>query len=55
MFSHVVLGADDTAEAKKFYDATFASLGMEPGFMDDTGRVYYRTEDGLFAITKPYL
>ena len=53
MFSHVVLGVDDTAEAKKFYDATFATLGMEPGFMDDTGRVYYRTEDGLFAITKP--
>ena len=53
MFSHVVLGADDTAEAKIFYDATFATLGIEPGFMDDTGRVYYRTEDGLFAITKP--
>ena len=53
MFSHVVLGADNTEEAKIFYDATFATLGLEPGFMDDTGRVFYRTEDGLFAITKP--
>jgi len=48
-----VLGADNTEEAKIFYDATFATLGLEPGFMDDTGRVFYRTEDGLFAITKP--
>ena len=53
MYSHVVLGADNTEEAKKFYDATFATLGLEPGFVDDTGRVFYRTEDGLFAITKP--
>ena len=53
MFSHVVLGADDTEEAKKFYDATLATLGIKAGSMDDGGRVFYRTEDGLFAITKP--
>ena len=53
MFSHVVIGADDTEEAKKFYDATLGALGIAPGFMDETGRVFYRTEDGLFAITKP--
>ena len=53
MFSHVVLGADDTEEAKKFYDATLATLGIDAGSMDDGGRVFYRTDDGLFAITKP--
>ncbi|GIS50743.1 MAG: hypothetical protein Ct9H90mP25_1770 [Gammaproteobacteria bacterium] len=53
MFSHVVIGADDTEQAKKFYDATLGALGIDPGFMDDTGRVFYRTENGLFAITKP--
>ena len=53
MFSHIVVGADDTEKAKKFYDATLGALGIEPGFMDDTGRVFYRTDSGLFAITKP--
>ena len=53
MFSHVVNRADDTEQAKKFYDATLGALGIDPGFMDDTGRVFYRTENGLFAITKP--
>jgi catechol 2,3-dioxygenase-like lactoylglutathione lyase family enzyme len=53
LFSHIVIGANDTEEAKRFYDATLGALGIEPGFMDDTGRVFYRTETGLFAITKP--
>jgi catechol 2,3-dioxygenase-like lactoylglutathione lyase family enzyme len=31
MFSHVMLGVNDIAAAKRFYDAIFASLGLGPG------------------------
>ncbi len=53
MFSHIMVGADDTAAAKKFYDATLGALGIPPGQMDEKGRVFYMTPTGVFAITKP--
>lgn len=53
MFSHVMVGADDVEAAKAFYDATLGVLGIEPGFMDDKGRVFYRTKTGVFGVTKP--
>ena len=53
MFSHIMLGADDTAVAKKFYDATLGALGIAPGNTDDKGRVFYMTPTGILAITKP--
>ena len=53
MFSHIMIGADDTAAAKKFYDATLGALGVAPGTLDPKGRVFYVTPTGVFAITKP--
>lgn len=53
MFSHVMVGADDVAASKAFYDATLAALGLAPGFMDDKGRVFYMSPGGVFAISKP--
>ncbi|MDO9488543.1 MAG: VOC family protein [Sphingomonadaceae bacterium] len=53
MFSHIMLGADDTAAAKKFYDATLGAFGIAPGNTDDKGRVFYMTPTGILAITKP--
>lgn len=53
MFSHIMLGADDTAAAKKFYDATLGALGVPPGTMDDKGRLFYVTQTGIFAVTQP--
>jgi catechol 2,3-dioxygenase-like lactoylglutathione lyase family enzyme len=53
MFSHIMLGADDTAAAKKFYDATLGALGIAPGNTDDKGRIFYATPTGILAITKP--
>lgn len=53
MFSHVMLGANDTAASKKFYDATLAALGVPEGFTDPKGRVFWRTKTGVFAITPP--
>ena len=53
MFSHVMVGADDIAVSKQFYDATLETLGVPPGRIDDKGRVFYMTRTGVFAISKP--
>ncbi len=53
MFSHIMLGADDIAASKAFYDATLGALGVGPGFTDDKGRVFWMTPKGVFAISTP--
>ena len=53
MFSHVMLGADDVAASKAFYDAALGALGIPPGVTDEKGRVFYRTDRGTFALSKP--
>jgi catechol 2,3-dioxygenase-like lactoylglutathione lyase family enzyme len=53
MFSHIMLGANDIAASKKFYDAVLGALGMPPGNQDDKGRIFYVTKTGVLAITKP--
>lgn len=53
MYSHIVLGANDTEAAKKFYDAVMGALGYPEGnLMGD--RVIYAGEAGILMITKPY-
>lgn len=53
MFSHVMVGTNDMDVARKFYDATFAVLGVGPGFIDPAGRLFYATPSGNFAVSKP--
>lgn len=53
MFSHVMIGVNDMDASRKFYDATLAALGYEPGVMDKKGRCFYRTPKGTFALTTP--
>ena len=53
MFSHVMLGANDIEASKTFYDAVLGALGHAPGVYDDQGRVFYFTDNGIFALTKP--
>lgn len=53
MFSHVMIGANDIDEAKKFYDATFAAFGGPAGVVDPYGRVVYQHNGGIFIVTKP--
>ncbi len=53
MFSHIMVGADDIDASKRFYDATFAALGVPAGTIDPHGRVFYMTKSGVFAISKP--
>lgn len=54
MFSHIMVGANDIDESKKFYDAVLGTIGVNPGYVDPgSGRVFYMTPGGNFALTKP--
>lgn len=53
MFSHIMLGANDVEASKKFYDAILGALGIAPGVMDEKGRCFYATKQGVLALTKP--
>jgi catechol 2,3-dioxygenase-like lactoylglutathione lyase family enzyme len=53
MFSHIVLGSNDIAASKTFYDAVMAELGHAPG--NEMGdRVIYAGESGILMVTRPY-
>ncbi|MFZ5748444.1 MAG: VOC family protein [Pseudomonadota bacterium] len=53
MFSHVMIGANDVEASKAFYDAALGALGVAPGRVDDSGRVLYFHDGGLFMLTTP--
>ncbi len=53
MFSHIMLGANDVALSKTFYDAVFAVLGHPPGVIDEKGRCFYFTPTGVFVLSVP--
>ena len=48
-----MVGANDVAASKAFYDATLAALGHGPGGYDDKGRVFWMTPTGIFSVTPP--
>ena len=53
MFSHVFVGTNDLAAAKRFYDAIFAVTGVGEGYCVPDGPCVYRSETGTFAVSKP--
>ena len=53
MFSHIMIGSNDIARSKKFYDAVLGTLGISPGFVDDNRRIFYISATGAFAVSKP--
>src|SRR3954469_16701605 len=54
MFSHIMIGSNDIARSKKFYDALFAAIGAEPGTEDTAkGRLAYSHKGARFVVTKP--
>ncbi len=53
MFSHIMVGANSIEESKVFYDAIMQVLGYSEGVIDNKGRCFYWTPEGVFAITKP--
>jgi catechol 2,3-dioxygenase-like lactoylglutathione lyase family enzyme len=48
-----MVGADDVAVSKKFYDAVLGAIGVPEGKIDPKGRVFYRTGTGVFAVSNP--
>ena len=53
MFSHVMIGSDDIARSKKFYDALFVAMGGKPGVEDAKGRLTYAHDGRRFMVSKP--
>jgi catechol 2,3-dioxygenase-like lactoylglutathione lyase family enzyme len=53
MFSHVMIGSNDIARSKRFYDALFAAMGAKPGTEDAKGRLVYTHNGGRFMVSRP--
>ena len=54
MFSHIVIGSNDLAAARIFYDAVLATVGVSEGdFNEEAQRIYYRTSDGTLIVAQP--
>jgi catechol 2,3-dioxygenase-like lactoylglutathione lyase family enzyme len=53
MYSHMMVGSNDIARSKKFYDATFAAMGGKPGMQDPKGRLIYAHNGSMFLVTPP--
>ncbi|HUB15906.1 MAG TPA: VOC family protein [Acetobacteraceae bacterium] len=53
MFSHVMVGSNDIARSKQFYDAVFGAMGAKPGTVDAKGRIIYAHNGGRFMVSKP--
>ena len=53
MYSHNMVGSNDVAKSKKFYDATFEAMGGKAGIQDDKGRLIYMHNNGIFLVTPP--
>jgi catechol 2,3-dioxygenase-like lactoylglutathione lyase family enzyme len=53
VFSHIMLGSNDLAASRAFYDATLGALGAKPGRDDPYGRVFYTHGGGLLILTTP--
>src|SRR5580693_8381427 len=53
MFSHVMVGSNDIARSKKFYDALIGAIGGKPGMVDPKGRLVYRHAGAAFLVSKP--
>jgi catechol 2,3-dioxygenase-like lactoylglutathione lyase family enzyme len=52
MFSHVMIGTNDLAKAKAFYDELLATLGVQPAKVDGH-RIFYFTKSGVFSVSEP--
>ena len=48
-----MIGANDVAQSKKFYDTILATMGYKPGVVDEKGRCFYMNKSGVFALSKP--
>lgn len=52
MFSHVMIGTNDLAQSRRFYDAVLAVIGARPGVVDGH-RVFWRANGSTFSVSQP--
>jgi len=52
MYSHVMVGTNDPEQARAFYDATFAAIGVT-GQHTPRGAFYGSPESGMFGVATP--
>ena len=53
MFTHVMIGAKDTAQGKAFYDKVLGALGWPEGGEFRPGTVFYSHNGAAFGVGKP--
>ena len=53
MLTHIVVGSNDIAASRIFYDAVFGVLGIGPAVEDAKGRLIYSSDAMLFLVSKP--
>jgi catechol 2,3-dioxygenase-like lactoylglutathione lyase family enzyme len=53
MFSHIMVGADDLDQSRRFYDALLGAIGVRPGVTDPKGRTSWLHKGAVFMLTKP--
>jgi catechol 2,3-dioxygenase-like lactoylglutathione lyase family enzyme len=49
----MMVGSNDIARSKTFYDALFGAIGGKPGIQDEKNRLIYLYNDGIFMVTPP--
>jgi catechol 2,3-dioxygenase-like lactoylglutathione lyase family enzyme len=49
----MMVGSNDVARSKRFYDALFTAIGGRPGREDDKGRVIYVHNGASFLVGPP--
>jgi catechol 2,3-dioxygenase-like lactoylglutathione lyase family enzyme len=52
MFSHIMIGTNDLARSKTFYDSLLGTLGVPGGWVDGH-RIFWRTPAGAFSVSLP--
>lgn len=53
MFSHVMVGSNDIARSKTFYDALFVAMGGRAGMQDPKNRLIYMKDGSVFMVSPP--
>ena len=52
MFNHMMVGSNDMARSKRFYDAVFGALGAKPATENEKHLIYLH-QGGVFIVGKP--
>ena len=53
MFSHIMIGSNEIAKSKIFYDALVGAMGGKTAIQDPKGRLIYAHRGGRLMLTPP--